>query len=60
MVAGVKPIGGDLLVETLEDGAQNHRRLRKVEDSPMIISNVAVHRHPQQEAGEICGLGKRG
>ena len=42
MVAGVNPTGGDLLVATLEDGAQDHRRLRDVEDSPNIISNVAV------------------
>jgi hypothetical protein len=42
MVAGPKPTGGDLLVATLEDGAQDHRRLRDVEDSPNIISNVAV------------------
>jgi anti-sigma factor RsiW len=42
MAAGVSPTGGDLLVATLEDGAQDHRRLRDVEDSPNIISNVAV------------------
>ena len=42
MAAGVNPTGGDLLVATLEDGAQDHRRLRDVEDSPNIISNVAV------------------
>ena len=42
MVAGANPTGGDLLVATLEDGAQDHRRLRDVEDSPNIISNVTV------------------
>jgi hypothetical protein len=42
MVAGINPTGSDLLVATLEDGAQDHRRLRDVEDSPNIISNVAV------------------
>ncbi len=42
MAAGPNPTGGDLLVATLEDGAQDHRRLRDVEDSPNIISNVAV------------------
>jgi anti-sigma factor RsiW len=42
MVAGVNPTGSDLLVATLEDGAKDHRRLRDVEDSPNIISNVAV------------------
>ena len=42
MVAGASPTGGDLLLATLEDGAQDHRRLRDVEDSPNIISNVAV------------------
>jgi hypothetical protein len=42
MATGVSLIGGDLLVATLEDGAQSHRRLRDVEDSPNIISNVAV------------------
>jgi len=42
IAAGVSPTGGDLLVATLEDGAQDHRRLRDVEDSPNIISNVAV------------------
>jgi len=42
MAAGVSPTGGDLLVATLEDGAQDHRRLRDVEDSQNIISNVAV------------------
>jgi hypothetical protein len=42
MAAGVSPTGGDLLVASLEDGAQDHRRLRDVEDSPNIISNVAV------------------
>ena len=42
MVTGADPTGGDLLVATLEDGAQDHRRLRDVEDSPNIISNVAV------------------
>ncbi|MDH3816169.1 MAG: hypothetical protein OEV48_16870 [Acidobacteriota bacterium] len=41
-VAGVSSTGRDLLVATLEDGAQDHRRLRDVEDSPNIISNVAV------------------
>lgn len=44
MAAGVSPNGGDFLVTTLEDGAQDHRRLRDVEDSPNIISNVAVRR----------------
>jgi len=42
MVSGVNPTGGDFLVATLENGAQDHRRLRDVEDSPNIISNVAV------------------
>ena len=42
MVSGVNPTGSDLLLATLEDGAQDHRRLRDVEDSPNIISNVAV------------------
>jgi hypothetical protein len=42
MAGGVSPTGGELLVATLEDGAQDHRRLRDVEDSPNIISNVAV------------------
>ena len=42
MAAGVNPTGSDLLVATLEAGAQDHRRLRDVEDSPNIISNVAV------------------
>ena len=42
MIGGVNPTGGDLLVATLDDGAQDHRRLRDVEDSPNIISNVAV------------------
>jgi hypothetical protein len=42
MAGGVSPADGDLLVATLEDGAQDHRRLRDVEDSPNIISNVAV------------------
>jgi len=44
MAVGVNPTGGDLLVATLEDGAQEHRRLRDVEDSPNIISNVAVRK----------------
>lgn len=42
LVAGAGPTGGDLLVATLEDGAQDHRRLQDVEDSPNMISNVAV------------------
>jgi len=42
MVAGVNSSDRDLLVATLEVGAQDHRRLRDVEDSPNIISNVAV------------------
>jgi anti-sigma factor RsiW len=42
VVSGEKATGGDLLVATLEEGAQDHRRLRDVEDSPNIISNVAV------------------
>lgn len=42
MADGLGASGGDLLVATLEDGAQDHRRLRDVEDSPNIISNVAV------------------
>ncbi len=42
MTVGVSPTGGDLLVATLEDGAQDHLRLRDVEDSQNIISNVAV------------------
>jgi hypothetical protein len=42
MVAGGNSTASDLLVATLEDGAQDHRRLRDVEDSPNIISNVAV------------------
>jgi len=42
IAAGVGRTGGDVLVATLEDGAQDHRRLRDVEDSPNIISNVAV------------------
>jgi hypothetical protein len=42
MAVGVGPTDGDLLVATLEDGAEEHRRLRDVEDSPNIISNVAV------------------
>jgi hypothetical protein len=41
-VAGSNPTGGDFLVATLENGAQKHRRLQDVEDSPNIISNVAV------------------
>jgi hypothetical protein len=42
MVGGPDLTRSDLLVTTLEDGAQNHRRLRDVEDSPNIITNVAV------------------
>ncbi len=42
LVAGANPEDGDFLVATLDDGAQKHRRLQDVEDSPNIISNVAV------------------
>jgi hypothetical protein len=42
IVSGLGPASGDLLLATLEDGAQEHRRLRDVEDSQNIISNVAV------------------
>lgn len=42
IASGLGPASGDLLLATLEDGAQEHRRLRDVEDSPNIISNVAV------------------
>jgi len=42
IVSGRSPASGELLLATLEDGAQDHRRLRDVEDSPNIISNVAV------------------
>jgi len=42
MAADIDTAGADLLVATLDDGAQDHRRLRDVEDSPNIISNVAV------------------
>ena len=42
LVTGVNHNGRDLLVATLEDGAQDHQRLQDVEDSPNIISNVAV------------------
>lgn len=42
MVAGPDLTRSDLLVATLEDSAQNHRQLRDVEDSPNIITNVAV------------------
>lgn len=42
MVASPSPTNGDLLVATLETNAQDHSRLRDVEDSPNIISNVAV------------------
>lgn len=36
--------GADTLVATLEDSAQDHQRLREVEDSANIISNVSVRR----------------
>jgi hypothetical protein len=42
MAAGINTAGTDLLVATLDDGAQDHRRLRDVENSPNIISNVVV------------------
>ncbi len=42
MGGGADTTGADLLVAILEDSAQDHRRLRDVEDSPNIISNVAM------------------
>jgi hypothetical protein len=39
-----QPVNGDFLVATLESNAQQHQRLRDVENSPNLISNVAVRR----------------